>query len=124
MNLLRIKDLVKNIVSLSIVLPQSIQQGTKDDKIWSVMNAGVRDTAHETFNRRFDVLFGEDCRDSSGRFPHIRKGKLGMELVASYLSEIDWAHGFPLDIVEIKLQRLLTELRHLQYVGSPFFILI
>jgi hypothetical protein len=118
---LRIKDLVKNITSLSNVLPPSIQQGTKDDKIWCVMNAGERDTAHETFNRRFDAMFGEDCRDSDGRLLHIRRGKLGMALVASYLSKIDWAHDFPLDIVEIKLQRLLTELKHLQYVASLLF---
>jgi hypothetical protein len=120
MNSLRIKDLVKNIASLSKVLPQSIQQGTKEDKIWCVMNAGERDTAHETFNRRFDAMFGEDCRDSSGRLLHIRRGKLGMGLVTSYLSEIDWAQDFPLDIVELKLQHLLEELRHLQYVTALF----
>jgi hypothetical protein len=34
-----------------------------------------------------------------------------MGLASSYLSKIDWAHGFPLDIVEIKLRRLLTELK-------------
>ena len=113
MNLLQIKNLVKNIASLSNVLPQSVQQGTKEDKIWCMMNAGERDTTHETFNCRFDAMFGEDCQDSSGRFLYIHRGKLGMGLVISYLSKIDWAHGFPLDIVEIKLQRLLTEFKHL-----------
>jgi hypothetical protein len=122
MNSQQIKDLVKNIASLSNALPQSVQQGTKDDKIWCVMNAGERDTAHETFNCRFDAMFGEDCRYSSGHLLHIRKGKLGMALVTSYLSKIDWAHGFPLDIVEIKLQRLLTELRHIQYVACLVFL--
>jgi hypothetical protein len=116
-----IKALVKNITTLSNALPLSIQQGTKDDKIWSVMHADERDTAHETFNRRFDALFGEDCRDASGRLLHIRRGKLGLGLVTSYLSKIDWAHGFPLDLVEIKLQRLLTELKELQYVANFIF---
>jgi hypothetical protein len=116
-----IKALVKDITTLSNALPQSIKQGTKDDKIWAVMNAGERDTAHETFNRRFDALFREDCRDASGRLLHICRGKLGLGLVTSYLSKIDWADGFPLDIVELKLQRLLMELRHLQYVANFIF---
>ena len=62
-------------------------------------------------------MFGEDCQDSSGHLLYIHRGKLGMGLVTSYLSKIDCAHGFPLDIVDIKLQCLLTELRHIQYVA-------
>jgi hypothetical protein len=116
-----IKVLVKDITTLSNALPQSIQQGTKDDKIWSVINAGERDTAHKTFNCQFDALFGEDCWDASGHLLHVRRGKLGLGLVTSYLSKIDWAHGFPLDIVEIKLRRLLTELKRLQYVANFIF---
>jgi hypothetical protein len=45
----------------------------------------------------------------------------GESLVTSYLSKIDWANGFPLDIVELKLQCLLMELRHLQYVANFIF---
>src|ERR1700755_1139316 len=105
-----IKALVRDITTLLNALPQSIQQGTKDNKIWSMMNAGEHDTAHETFNRRFDALFGEDCRDASGHLLHVRRGKLGLGLVTSYLSKIDWVHGFPLDIIEIKLRHLLKEL--------------
>jgi hypothetical protein len=33
-----------------------------------------------------------------------------MGLVVSYLSKINW-NGFPLDLVELKLQRLVTELK-------------
>jgi hypothetical protein len=79
------------------------------------MEAKERDTPHETFNGRFDALFGEDCRDSDGRLHHVRQGKFGMGLVVSYLSKINWT-GFPLDLVELKLQRLVTELKYLQYV--------
>ena len=46
-----------------------------------------------------------------------------MSLVTSYLSKIDWAHSFPLDIVEIKLWWLLTELKHLQYVANLMFLM-
>ena len=110
-----VKQLIKDISNLSCSLSDAIPKGSKDDKIWSVMNTAEGDVPHETFNRRFDALFGEDCRDSSGHLHHVRQGKLGMGLVISYLSKIDWT-GFPLDLVELKLQRLIAELRHHQYV--------
>jgi hypothetical protein len=111
-----IRLLVKDISNFSNSLSDSVPKGSKDDKICSVMNAEERDTPHETFNRRFDALFAEDCRDSHGRLHLVRRGKLGMGLVVSYLSKINWTTGFPLDLVELKLQRLVTELKVLQYV--------
>lgn len=119
-----IKALVKDITALSKALPLSVKQGTKDDKIWSVMNADERDTEYETFNRRFDAMFGEDCRDSAGRLQHIRQGKLGLGLVCAYLSKRDWGNGFPLDLVEIKLQRLIAELEYLRYVTVVIHLFI
>jgi hypothetical protein len=113
-----IKQLVKEISSLSASLSDAIPKGSKHDKISSVMNSMERDTPHETFNGRFDALFGENCRDSHGRLHYVRQGKLGMGLVVSYLSKLDWT-SFPLDIVELKLQRLIAELQHLQY--TPLF---
>jgi hypothetical protein len=110
-----IKLLVKEIGVLSHSLSDAVPKGTKGDKIWSVMNTEECDTPHETFNRRFDAMFAEDCRDSDGRLHHVRQGKLGMGLVVPYLSKINWA-SFPLDLVELKLRRLITELKHLQYV--------
>ena len=110
-----IKQLVKEISTLSTSLSDAILKGSKDDKIWSIMNTKEGDTLHETFNRRFDVLFGEDCRDSHGRLHHLRQGKLGIGLVVSYLSKIDWTES-PLDLVELKLQHLVAELQHLQCV--------
>jgi hypothetical protein len=110
--------LVKEIGTLSNSLADSVPKGSKNDKIWSVMNTEERDTPHETFNRRFDALFAEDCRNSNGRLHHVRQGKLGMGLIVSYLSKINWALGFPLDLVELKLQRLIAELKHLQYVRN------
>ncbi|KAG6872075.1 hypothetical protein C0993_002460, partial [Termitomyces sp. T159_Od127] len=108
-----IHSLVKTITVLSSDLPSSIKQGSKGDKIWSVMNGGEGKTPHETFNRRFDAMFGEECRDSNGRLEHVRRGKLGLGLVCLYLSKVDWTVNFPLDLVEIKLQRLVSELKHL-----------
>ena len=109
-------SLLKEIGTLSNSLGDSVQKASKNDKIWSVMNTEEHNTPHKTFNRRFDALFAEDCHDSNGRLHHVRQGKLGMGLIVSYLSKINWALGFPLDLVELKLQRLVAELKHLQYV--------
>jgi hypothetical protein len=113
--LITIKSLVMEIGTLSNFLSDSVPKGSKDDKLWSVMNTKDSELAnpHETFNRRFDALFAEDCRDSSGRLHHLRQGKLGMGLVVTYLSKTDWT-SFPLDLVDIKLQRLVAELKFLQ----------
>ena len=86
------------------------------------MNSDELETPHETFNRRFNAMFAEDCCDSVGRLHYVHQGKLGMGLVVSYLSKINWTTGFPLDLVELKLQRLITELKNLQYVSH--FIII
>jgi hypothetical protein len=115
-SLMTIRLLVKEISTLSNSLSDSVPKGSKNDKIWSVMDSEEHDNPHETFNRRFDALFGEDCRNSDGRLDHIRQGKLGMGLVVLYLSKINWTIGFPLDLVELKLQRLIAELKHLRYV--------
>jgi len=82
-----IRLLVKEIGSLSNTLADSVQKGTKDDKIWSVMNSEECETPHETFNRCFDALFAEDCHDADARLHHVCQGKLGMALVVSYLSK-------------------------------------
>jgi hypothetical protein len=47
-----IKQLVKEISSLSSSLSDAVLKGSKDDKIWSVLNSREGDTPHETFNRR------------------------------------------------------------------------
>ncbi|KAH0588737.1 hypothetical protein H2248_004542 [Termitomyces sp. 'cryptogamus'] len=99
-----IQSLVKTLTALSSDLPLSIKQGSKSDKIWVVMNTGEGKTLHEIFNRYFDAMFGDDCHDSNGCLEHVRRGKLGLGLVCSYLSKIDWTTNFSLDLVEIKLQ--------------------
>jgi hypothetical protein len=108
-----IKSIVADIGTLANTLPSSVPNGSKDDKIWAVMNADDGETPHETFNKRFDAMFGEDCRDCHGRLHHVRRGKLGLGLVCSYLTKLDWT-CIPLDLAEIKLQRLLVELKQLQ----------
>ena len=111
-----IQLLVKTISTLSSSLPPSVPKATTKDKIWCVMHAVECQDGFETFNKRFDALFGEDCRDSEGRLEHIRAGKSGMGLISAYLKKIDWSQGYPLDLVKIKLDRLSTELRFIVYV--------
>ena len=98
-----IKALIKVISTLSSGLPQSIPLGTKEDKIWTVMHSEECETAHETFNRHFDAMFGEDCQDATGNLQHIFREKFGLGIICAYLSKIDWADNFPLDIIGIKL---------------------
>jgi hypothetical protein len=119
-----IKQLVKQISALSNSLSDAVPKGTKGDKLWSVMNNSEGDTPHETFNCRFDALFGEDCRDSGGRLHHLRQGKFGMGVIISYLSKINWTDGFPLDLVELKLNRLVTELKDLQCVSITLMLCV
>ena len=109
-----IKQLCKEISTLSSSLSDAVPKASKDDKIWSVMNSKEGDTPYETFNRRFDALFGEDCHDSSGSLHYVCQGKLGMGLVMLYLSKINWTKDFPLDLVALKLQRLIDELKNHQ----------
>ncbi len=86
------------------------------------MNLDDGKTPHETFNKCFDAMFSEDCHNVHGHLHHICHGKLGMGLVYSYLTNLDWT-DFPLDLTEIKLQCLLAELKQLQCVFNPFLSL-
>jgi hypothetical protein len=110
-----IQLLVKTITALSNSLPRTVPTGSVRDKIYVVMHTQEGDTPFETFNKRFDTLFGQDCRNSDGRLHHIRQGKNGMGIICAYLNTIDWTRNFPLDLAEIKLLRLKTELTHLRY---------
>jgi len=108
-----ISTLIAEISTLTNGLPSSVPNSSKEDKIWAVMNSDDGKTPHETFNKRFDAMFGEDCHDIHGHLHHVRHGKLGMALVCSYLTNLDWT-DFPLDLIEIKLCHLLVELTQLQ----------
>jgi hypothetical protein len=111
----KVQTLIKSISVHSNFLPKSVPNGTTQDKIWTVMHSPQGETGFETFNQRFDALFGKDCHDSDGHLQHIRQGKYGMKHVCTYLSNIKWMNEFLLNLVENKLVRLNTELAHLRY---------
>ncbi|KAJ7692525.1 hypothetical protein B0H17DRAFT_1133006 [Mycena rosella] len=111
-----ILDLIKKMRKLSVLLPETIPEATDTDKIHRVITTvnGIEGTIAGTFNRRFDILFGKDCRGGDGRLKNIRRGGLGMTCVVDYLESIHWASaGLPLELAQIKLQRVVAELEHL-----------
>lgn len=71
-----------------------------------------------TFNRIFDILFKEDndCR-VDGRLCYLLRGKYGMGKLCVYLNDIDWTEpNLPLDLVKLKLNRVIEELVFLMCV--------
>ncbi|TFY51128.1 hypothetical protein EVJ58_g10725 [Rhodofomes roseus] len=112
----KLEEIVEEIVDLIKHLPATIPDATKDDKIYHVMTNVNEESAWATFNRRFDILFGEDCRDLNGRLHYVRRGRHGMAKVASYLSRVimneDTLKGF-YGPAAVKLERLRTELKFL-----------
>ncbi|TFY61097.1 hypothetical protein EVJ58_g4726 [Rhodofomes roseus] len=110
-------QLVNTISTLIKRLPPTIPEGTREDKIFKVMTGPIPkgEPHHETFNRRFDALFGEDCRDHNGRLQHIRRGRAGMMLVTTYLTRIIDKDDVKKQaaIVAMKLERIKSELEYL-----------
>ena len=97
-----ISSLVAEICTLANGLPSSVPNGSKEDKIWIVINSTDGKTPHKMFNKQFNALFGEDCHDLHGHLHHVCHGNLGIGLVCSYLTNLDWT-DLPLDLAEIKL---------------------
>ncbi|KAM5534206.1 hypothetical protein V8D89_012113 [Ganoderma adspersum] len=108
--------LVKDITTLSMKLPKAVPKSKKSDRIYEMMTKIIGEGAWQTFNRRFDILFGEDCWDGSGRLIHVQRGTFGMDAVCKYLSKFialsdDGALLY--DLVKMKLDRILRELQKL-----------
>lgn len=106
---------VNLLQSLVPQLPKSVPTARHSDRINQVFGNIISsddDDAWPVFNRRFDILFGEDQRNADGRLSHLRRGALGMDLVIAYLhstlqTDILWAAAEP------KLNRLVDEVTHL-----------
>jgi hypothetical protein len=56
----------------------------------------------QTFNKRFDAMFGKDCHDDNGRLHFVCRGLYGMDMVTAYLKKLDVA-AMPLDLMALKL---------------------
>jgi hypothetical protein len=99
------RALINNFVSLMRSLPTSIPLATDEDRIFAVMNSPKGEYTWHTINKCFDVLFGEDCCDSTGQLHHIHHGHLSMDKVCDYLSTLN-VGSVPLDLATIKLVHL------------------
>ncbi|KAF8180072.1 hypothetical protein K438DRAFT_1208275 [Mycena galopus ATCC 62051] len=71
-----------------------------------------------TFNRRMDLLFGEDLRNANGWLPNILCGTCGLPLVVKYLRGIEWGE-VKAEIVRLKLNRLIRELEAVSDTTVP-----
>lgn len=109
--------IIKLITELNIrskLLPASIPIGKKDDKLYSVVSRAKGSVdVWEGLNKCLDAAFGSDCCDAEGRFTEIRRGKYGMTVLVGYLNEIQWKSSIPLDIVAVRLQRVLDAVNNL-----------
>ncbi|KAJ7339904.1 hypothetical protein DFH08DRAFT_247702 [Mycena albidolilacea] len=72
---------------LSAQLPDTIPEASEAGDIVRVITTvhGIDESVRGTFNRRFDILFGADCRTPDGRLKNIRRGDFGMGCVIDYL---------------------------------------
>ncbi|KAH9011716.1 hypothetical protein EDB83DRAFT_2233997 [Lactarius deliciosus] len=79
--------IVEAITLLTKNLPSSVPEGKRDGKLHQVMtnNSYRGETPWETFNKRMDATFGEDCRDAEGRLENMSRGRFGLDIVTKYL---------------------------------------
>ena len=104
-----IKSSISHITVLCKEILINIPIGNKRSKIYLVMTSDEGEDTWQTFNKRFDALFAEDCHDGQGQLHHIRCGEFGMDKVVQYLSTLD-INLLPLDLVAKKLDQLEAEL--------------
>lgn len=108
-----VEDQVTQLKSLTLKLPQSVKQAPKDGCIvtaFTSISGPKEDDEHwPVFNRRMDVLFGEDQRDKDGRLLHFERGPHGMDMVVSYIEEAVKAGHLLWEAATPKLERLITE---------------
>ena len=81
----------------------TVQNGSNRCEINQVLSLEEGELAWQTFNQRFNTLFGDDFRDAAGQLCHIHHGEYGMDKVNMYQSSINF-DGMPLDLVVIKLK--------------------
>jgi hypothetical protein len=112
-------SLIANLISLCQRLPKSVPVAHKDDDIYRIIRTAHGDDPWQSFNRKFDLLYGEDCRDAKGYLRNIRSGKYGLDSVCAYLKGINTNDPqFLAELAVIKLERLRNELVKLKYALS------
>jgi hypothetical protein len=64
------RNYIQKIVYLSHRLPFKVALATKTDKIYTVFTRPEGESQWNTFNKCFDAVFGEDCRDHTTKKHH------------------------------------------------------
>ncbi|GJF00443.1 hypothetical protein PsYK624_167310 [Phanerochaete sordida] len=106
-----LSQLIQELKKLSLTLPDSVPVGKKTDKISIVLANVTGDDEFHTFNRKYDALFGMDCRDGP-RLRYVRRGRYGMPAWCEYLEAIDLKHAsIQPGLVRLRLTTLITELK-------------
>ena len=79
--------IVDAITQLTKKLPSSVPKRKRDGKLYWVMTNDnyQEETPWETFNKRFDATFGEDCWNAEGHLENVCRGWFGMDIVTKYL---------------------------------------
>lgn len=109
----RTHGLIQRILELVPTLPDTVPEASKEDVIYTAMKK-TGESAFATFNRRMDAIIGEDTRNEEGRLQYIRRGRLGLKAVCTYLERVLDLPGLQYDLMDIKLERLVQELEFYQ----------
>ncbi|KAF8217568.1 hypothetical protein K438DRAFT_2037066 [Mycena galopus ATCC 62051] len=110
----KVLTLIKKVEALAPLLPDSVKEASTDDNELHLLTntSGIQGSPWGTLNRQLDKLFGVDTLEDGG-LKHIRRGEHGMYFVATHLAGLDWKSGkYPLDLVELKLQRIVEEMEY------------
>ncbi|KAI4293674.1 hypothetical protein K525DRAFT_214351 [Schizophyllum commune Loenen D] len=99
-------QLSTDIKALAKQLPSSVPIASKDGMIYRILRDSHGESAWATFNKRFDALYGEECRDADGKLKNIERGKYGLDGVCKYLDIAVQQGSMPYDLMSIKLERL------------------
>jgi hypothetical protein len=111
---------VTNLTALAKDIPETVPLATKDDEICRIFEKfplpEQMSEDWEIFNRRMDILFGENVRDGNGRLSNLRRGPYGMDLVIEYLLQVT-ERGFLLwEAALVKVERIIKEITLLMYI--------
>lgn len=129
-NLYRVfKGHVLTISGLHPHLPISVPLAKADSRIvdiWKKVPTGTTAEVYEVFNRRFELVFGQNHDLPPGQLPNFERGKNGLDMVVRYLSllvknnehnvDFQWAAAMP------RVLRLKNEYQHYVYVPSKLSI--
>ncbi|KAJ6564754.1 hypothetical protein B0H19DRAFT_1068271 [Mycena capillaripes] len=102
------------------IIDSAAEASEDDNELHRVLTdtCGIDDSPWGTLNRQLDKLFGADTREN-GHLRYIRRGEHGMSFVAEHLAGLNWKSGdYPLELVELKLQRIVDELEYLCAKGA------